>query len=896
MPRPTAKEKAARKAAEVAAAAAAAAKSAEDRKGDSESSEEGTEVSDSEESFHETGEDPQDGEDDETDQVAAEHAAGGDGPALAAGGGGAELAAGGGSIVEDPVIVNQDAHGPPAEHKHISKKKWSSIKEKLRLFALKVRDYTKDEVTEFGRLLLEGYGEVPTPLDPLPEDVLTLLDALQGNINPNELERLDPSFFDNLASMGFDAESIVVATAAVNTILVTRHAIERGRLTAFAKQHATKQIAGGIPGTGDLSRGAGGGLAAPSHGPATSIQVEFKTVDKDAHKDRSDKPPTVVTAQGKEMLKGALIAILGGNWSKAVELTDLYARTFGTHGVASHILLSARKSLTDATKEGAFQYGEPGNASSAALTVQVGGGAAQGADGGLLPLSRKFNRSDRYAAEDKLLEDIKAGTVLLIGSKRTGNNLTAALAGNSHRNLYARALLQERALYTLLDVVLTVRFPEAQMVSEVKALVHAYRQALSAHTEDEANRLATASEFGTGLTAETLILAKSSCRFVNVATNFMSEYARIVDDTYQIHYLHKISALPQSRRKTGEDATTYYQRLENLRSELRVLTLPSDIDFEALGFSVDTTTGIPKIVSSSALIIKKVVDYLYAELPRLVPDSRVQSVITAEVFADARRGRLTVAQFQSLLRELNAQRIATHPPSETQDATGNTDGLPQHGAFAAAVGKPGGGKGGPALVKPTVEPPKPQDRSRPPGRGTGGARTGRSQSPGKETSVTYYGKSITFVMKRGVLGFLQKLHDQSLAFGESLFETDQSGILTSPLKLVPTHSWSAYNGKFDGSDGKTDNDLWAGLMLARDICRPNDKLTHLGTKYSDSTTGWTKAKAVELRGSLTIAGVTDGASKTGKGGGKAGGKGGGKSSGAAESKTAAAASWLDDTE
>ena len=214
MPRSTAKEKAARKAAEVAAAAAAAAKSAEDRQGDSESSEEGTEVSDSEESFHETGEDPQDCEADETDQVAAEHAAGGDGPALAAGGGGAELAAGGGSIVEDPVIVNQAAHGAPAGQNRIAKKKLSCIKEKLRLFALKIRDYTKDEVTKFGRLLLDGYGEVPTPLDPLPEDVFTLLDALQGNINPNELERLDPSFFDYLATMGFDAENIAVVTAA----------------------------------------------------------------------------------------------------------------------------------------------------------------------------------------------------------------------------------------------------------------------------------------------------------------------------------------------------------------------------------------------------------------------------------------------------------------------------------------------------------------------------------------------------------------------------------------------------------------------------------------------------------------------------------------------------------
>ena len=603
------------------------------------------------------------------------------------------------------------------------------------------------------------------------------------------------------------------------------------------------------------------------------------------------------------MLKGVLIVILGGIWSKVVELPDLYPRTFGTQGVASHYLLSARKSLTDAVKEGAFQYGKPGNTSSAALTVQVGAGAIQGADGGLLPLSRKFDRSTLYAAEDMLLEGIKAGTVALIGSKRNGNNLTAALTGNSYRNLYARALLQERALYTLLDTALTVKFPEAQLFSEVKALVHAYRQALGAHTEEEsnlteeeANRLATASEFGSGLTAETLFLAKSLFRFANVATNFLSEFARIVDDAFATRYIHKISALPQTRRKHGEDAAAYYQRFDYLQGELKVLMLPSDIDFDSTGFSVDPKTGIPKILSSQALIIKMVIDYLLAELTRLVPDSRAQLIITAEVFANARQGRLTAARFHGLLRELSAQRIATVPPSETQDATGNTDGLPQHGTFAAAVGTPGGGKGGPALVKPKVEPPQPQDRPRPPGHGAGGARTGRSHSPGT-SSLAYYGKSIRNVTKYGPLAFFQKLQDLSLAFGERLFEVDQPGSLLSSLKLATPHSWGGYGGKYGidsktSSDSKPSSDLWGALMLARDLCRPNYKLSQLGSKYcSDSDHSWTKAKAVELRGSLTIAGVNDGAGKPNKPG-----KGGGKGSGAAESKTAAAASWLDDTE
>jgi hypothetical protein len=185
----------------------------------------------------------------------------------------------------------------------------------------------------------------------------------------------------------------------------------------------------------------------------------------------------------------------------------------------------------------------------------------------------------------------------------------------------------------------------------------------------------------------------------------------------------------------------------------------------------------------------------------------------------------------------------------------------QVGAFAAAkTGDKGGGK----PQQPSAA--KPPERGRPAERhaASDGSASKRSQSQGT-SSVAFYKKSIDYVVKHGALKYLQGLHDKCKVFGEAIFEVDQTGSIVVPLKLVGAHSWGQYGGKF-GQGSTADSALWAGLMLARDICSRSSTLSRTGSQHcSDNDTAWTKEAAIDLRGDLVIAGVNDLPKRVGKG-------------------------------
>ena len=71
------------------------------------------------------------------------------------------------------------------------------------------------------------------------------------------------------------------------------------------------------------------------------------------------------------------------------------------------------------------------------------------------------------------------------------------------------------------------------------------------------------------------------------------------------------------------------------------------------------------------------------------------------------------------------------------------------------------------------------------------------------------------------------------------------------------------------------NDLFAALMLARDICSNGDSLTRTGVQHRiDNDSTWSKQKATDLQGNVAIAGFNKvGGVSTSGGKGKGGGKG-----------------------
>ena len=773
----------------------------------------------------------------------------------AAGGGAAEGGAVAGGTALEGLPAVDPPHGPPKKVKGLSK-----MKAALNKFAAKYQEYAADTVTEYGEFLQNLTGQGQSKLGPLPDNARLLLDALQGKVELAELAALTPGFFADLQDLGFDTEGINTATAAVNMTIVTRNAVDKGRLFAHTKeQHAVRQSAGGSASGGGTAGGAASVSAGaqPPQGPATGIYAMYQNVDKDAHKNRSAHPPTETTPEGKEMLKQVLIATLNGNQAKVTELLDLFARTFGTQGVASHLLFSSRVSIANGVHEGAYQFGISESGGAAALTVQIAGATAHSKDGGLAPLPSKFDRREHFAAEDKLMDEIKAGTASLKGSKRDGSSINVVLTGHSHRNQQARALLQELAAYTFIAVAESVKFPDHLMYSEVKELSRIYSIALRSPTEDEALKLASASEFNSPLSPEALVLAKASTPYTNIASNFLAEYTRIVNDTYQTRYLGRISQLAQERPKRGESAQDFYGRLDTKRMELRQLPLPR-INFEEIGYTIDRASGIPKIIHSTNLIVMMLVDLMFVELPKAIADTRVREVIDEAVFEAARDGRFSSASLTAAFSKLNDLRINTVPTLK-----GDEDKQQQRqvGAFAAAkTGDKGGGK----PQQPSAA--KPPERGRPAERhaASDGSASKRSQSQGT-SSVAFYKKSIDYVVKHGALKYLQGLHDKCKVFGEAIFEVDQTGSIVVPLKLVGAHSWGQYGGKF-GQGSTADSALWAGLMLARDICSRSSTLSRTGSQHcSDNDTAWTKEAAIDLRGDLVIAGVNDLPKRVGKG-------------------------------
>jgi hypothetical protein len=228
---------------------------------------------------------------------------------------------------------------------------------------------------------------------------------------------------------------------------------------------------------------------------------------------------------------------------------------------------------------------------------------------------------------------------------------------------------------------------------------------------------------------------------------------------------------------------------------------------------------------------------------------------------------------------LNAAFSATHDQKistvckTTRDEGEQSGPIGQVSAFAAipAVPTPSA-KSGKGNAKSQRQGATWPDRGRPTERqkesGSEATRP-RSRSPSQQSStVNNYKTFIEFVAKNGALKFLQRLHQQCATLKEPLFVVDQKGSIVLPVKLTSTHSWGQFNGKL-GIGSTLELDLFAGLMLARDMCGQGVRFSKTGSQHcSDNDATWTKEKAIELRGDLPIAGVSDSHKKKGKGKGK----------------------------
>jgi hypothetical protein len=234
------------------------------------------------------------------------------------------------------------------------------------------------------------------------------------------------------------------------------------------------------------------------------------------------------------------------------------------------------------------------------------------------------------------------------------------------------------------------------------------------------------------------------------------------------------------------------------------------------------------------------------------------------------RGELTVPALNAIFGKLIELRIDTVIPMH------GDEGKHQHpvGAFAAAkstsfapsvsAGKPGHGQGSSQFA---------QERGRNQERRDGGSGRQRSRSRSQDTTtVEVYKRSIDFVVKSGLIKFLQNLHDTcKSSLGATLFEHDQKGAINTPVKLCRAHTWLQYGDSlsYSARDTRMGNDLFAALMLARDICSGEDSLTKTGVQHrTDNDSSWSKPKANKLQGDVAIAGARGASGGKGKGGGK----------------------------
>ncbi len=98
-------------------------------------------------------------------------------------------------------------------------------------------------------------------------------------------------------------------------------------------------------------------------------------------------------------------------------------------------------------------------------------------------------------------------------------------------------------------------------------------------------------------------------------------------------------------------------------------------------------------------------------------------------------------------------------------------------------------------------------------------------------------------------------------------EVDQKGSVVVPIQLTAAHTWGQFGGQY-GLQKTVEPEVFASLMLLRDICGRASTLTKTGVQYGvDFDITWSKAKACSLRGDLIIADTND------KGGGKGNVKG-----------------------
>ena len=721
----------------------------------------------------------------------------------------------------------------------------NDMKGALGNFTAKLREYTKDATTDNAAFLKQLTGEDKTKLDPLPVNAQLLVDALEGNNDPMQIAGLPHVFFQNLNDMGFGVENIRVATDAVNMLLATRDATDKGRLiAAIAHAKERPKDAGSSSSNSRIAGGGAGGSEGvqPPPGPATGFFVKYTSVDSDAHSIRSQRQPAVNTPEGLAMLKQILIHTQNGNQTKVAELQDTFARTYGTQGVASHILWSSHISVDGIIHGGGFQFGTSGPAGAGALTVQIGGPAASSKVGEITPLQPNFDRNERLAAAAKMMDQIKEGTIPVAGCEQHGNARICTLSGTTHRAQGARTLLQEQAAYGLIEVMSAIKYYDPLVFPQIKVLQEVYRLALTNPTDYEANKLACAPEFTSALTPEGLILASMPC--MNIATNLLAEFGAVVSDQIETRFVAQLTQLAQERAKPGENLQGFHRRLEVKRNELANIPRPR-INLAALGFSVNPVNGAPLLVDSPSMVILMTVVHAYVNLPKVLPHSRVREVFTAEVLEDARAATYEPHHLHAAFAQLHVLRIDTTLPIPSATKVEDKQQR-QVGAFAAGKTTHNSSSG-----TPLPRPMKPQERGRPlerPAVGNGETPK-RSRSQDKEV-VDFYGKSIGLVRKHNALKFLQGLHDECVKIGEALFEVNHSGHVTAPPKLVAPHTWGQYGGKL-AVHHPVEAALFAGLMLARDMFRHGSSLSKTGVQHcSDNDPAWTKAAARDLRGDL----------------------------------------------
>ena len=787
------------------------------------------------------------------------------------GGAGAErfsLTADGGGIVRTPAGAGSSAT-TPKDSKEIIKA--------LKLFAAKLQEYNKDSVSDFG-YFLATIGQTPSKLDPLPPNAVILSDALGGQLEPGALVKtLTPVFIKTIGELGLAASDVIAATDAVNTIMQLRNACDRGRMLALTSQLAELHGKGGSV-RGGVALGAADYSAEDKSlqeraGPALGISVMFTNIDKEAHKLRSTHRPTDNTPEQVEMLKQALIAVLNGNPSRAAEQIDLYAQKTGTQGVSSRLLLSTRLSVAQGIDLGAYQFAADGSSGGTlgAFTVNIAGPATASTVGELTSLPVQFERNARLAEEVKLLDEIKTGKTLIAGGKRDGNKLTLVLTGDTHRNQQARTLLQEKATHGLVEAARTIKFPDGSMTSTVREIARVYAKALKNESGDiEAMQLASASEFNCSLDPRALILASIN-PYMNIATNFLAEFSRAVTDAHNLRFLGHLGTLAQARAKPNETAQDMYARLEQSRTEMKMRQLP-DVNFPKIGFSIDPGTGLPMIVHSPALNILTVSNHLYNELVKAEPNSRVREVFTPELFKKAQKGDLTAAEFAAALTKTNELKIPTAIAVRGAGNEPENEGKQQRQIGAFVAEKRTHASFDKSSVKPQQTPVKFQDRGRTQFKASDEKHV-RSRSQ-DTTTVAHYKRGVGYATKHGALKFLQTLNDQCTALGEAILTVDPKGGVVTPIQLTAAHTWGQFGGKYAVTTGNiVDSEVFASLMLARDIFGGSSRLTRTGAQYSiDSDATWSKTKACSLRGDLAVATVNG----KGKGGGKGSGKGYGK--------------------